>query len=239
MLFTFALHNECVLTYINMYETYLVTDFKSFSESLLLNDLTVISSLEQLERHSNISQIQNLIVYKKEPVSYKDLKIIRALKKRFTSLKIIYVLSQQSPSIKTLIDLGVDIPLRSELGFQKLSEVIVDILSTIPASIQSFLPVLKVKDLELNPNTRQVKRGLKMINLRKKEFDLLEFLLFNQGRVVSKSQILEQVWDYNFDVESKTVDVHISSLRSKVDKGFQSPYIHTVYGTGYKLDAVK
>ena len=78
-----------------------------------------------------------------------------------------------------------------------------------------------------------------MINLRKKEFDLLEFLLFNQGRVVSKSQILEQVWDYNFDVESKTVDVHISSLRSKVDKGFQSPYIHTVYGTGYKLDAVK
>ena len=96
-----------------------------------------------------------------------------------------------------------------------------------------------LQDLELNPNTRQVKRGIKMINLRKKEFDLLEFLLFNQGRVVSKSQILEQVWDYNFDVESKTVDVHISSLRSKVDKGFQSPYIHTVYGTGYKLDAVK
>ena len=137
-----------------MYETYLVTDFKSFSESLLLNNLTVISSLEQLEGHSNISQIQNLIIYKKEPVSYKDLKLIRALKKRFTSLKIIYVLSQQSPSIKTLIDLGVDIPLRSELGFQKLSEVIVDILSAIPASIQSFLPVLKVKDLELNPNTR-------------------------------------------------------------------------------------
>lgn len=201
-------------------------------------NLIQYSSLDCIPKSLKFNQIKYLVIYDKDTTSYKTLSKIRMLKYLNPSLKVLYILGSNGPSLKTLFNLGIDLPLREELGFTKLSEILIDFIASHDlSSPQNLIPKIKVEDLELDPNTRSVTRDLKSIRLRKKEFDLLEFLMCNKGRVVSKSQILEQVWDYHFDAESKTVDVHISSLRAKIDKGFKPKLIKTIYGSGYTLDA--
>ncbi|MFC3093687.1 DNA-binding response regulator [Alteromonas sediminis] len=92
---------------------------------------------------------------------------------------------------------------------------------------------INVSDLSLNLITRRVKRGEKEIPLQTREFKLLEFLLRNQGQIVTRTMLLEKVWDYNFDPQTNIIDVHISRLRQKIDKGFPTPIIKTVRGAGY------
>ena len=75
----------------------------------------------------------------------------------------------------------------------------------------------------------------KIITLQPREFSLLEYLARNTGRVVSKTMIMEHVWDYNFDPQTNVVESRISRLRDKIDKGFDTPMIHTVRGMGYVL----
>lgn len=95
--------------------------------------------------------------------------------------------------------------------------------------------VLSVGDLSLNMLTREVVRGGIKIELQPKEFSLLEYLMRNSGRVVSKTMILEHVWDYNFDPQTNVVDVMIWRLRNKVDRDFEKKMIHTIRGVGYVL----
>jgi two-component system OmpR family response regulator len=80
-----------------------------------------------------------------------------------------------------------------------------------------------------------VQRGDVLIDLQPREFSLLEYLLRNAGRVISKTMIMEHVWDYDFDPQTNVVDVLVSRLRSKVDKSFDTKLIHTVRGVGYVL----
>jgi DNA-binding response OmpR family regulator len=94
---------------------------------------------------------------------------------------------------------------------------------------------LHIADLEMDTATRQVTRGGEPVELKPKEFALLEFLLRNAGRPVTRTMIIEHVWDVHFDAISNVVDVHINSLRNKVDRDFSSPLIHTVRGVGYVL----
>jgi DNA-binding response OmpR family regulator len=94
---------------------------------------------------------------------------------------------------------------------------------------------LRVADLEMDTASRQVKRAGQPIDLKLKEYALLEFLLRNAHRAVTRTMIVEHVWDIHFDSISNVVDVHINSLRNKIDKGFQRPLIHTVRGVGYML----
>jgi two-component system, OmpR family, copper resistance phosphate regulon response regulator CusR len=96
-------------------------------------------------------------------------------------------------------------------------------------------PKLRVADLEMDTATRQVRRAGQPIDLKLKEYALLEFLLRNAHRPVTRTMIVEHVWDIHFDSVSNVVDVHINSLRNKIDKGFQPPLIHTVRGVGYML----
>lgn len=96
---------------------------------------------------------------------------------------------------------------------------------------------LKANDLRLNIDRKQVHRGETEINLTAKEFNLLEYLLRNKNRVLSRAQILENVWEVNFDMGTNIVDVYINYLRSKVDKSFDEKLIHTVVGMGYVLKA--
>jgi DNA-binding response OmpR family regulator len=95
--------------------------------------------------------------------------------------------------------------------------------------------VLRVADLELDTLTRGVRRGGRRIDLKPKEYSLLEYLMRNSGRPITKSLIIEHVWDIHFDSVSNVVEVHINSLRNKVDRGFAPPLIHTVRGVGYVL----
>ena len=94
---------------------------------------------------------------------------------------------------------------------------------------------LKCGDLEMDLLARTVKRSGKNILLQPREFRLLECLMRNAGRVVTRTMLLEKVWDYHFDPQTNVIDVHISRLRGKIDKEFEEPLLHTVRGAGYRL----
>ncbi|HVV27102.1 MAG TPA: response regulator transcription factor [Rhizomicrobium sp.] len=96
--------------------------------------------------------------------------------------------------------------------------------------------VLKARDLEINRLTRQVKRGGKRIELSPKEYSLLEYLFLHPGRVLSRSMIVEKIWDESFEGLTNIVDVYIGHLRRKVDEGHSQKLIRTVRGLGYMLD---
>ena len=96
---------------------------------------------------------------------------------------------------------------------------------------------LRVGDLELDLLTRAVKRAGKPIELLPREFRLLEYLMRNAGHVVTRTMLLEHVWDYHFDPQTNVIDVHISRLRQKIDRSFERPLLHTVRGAGYCLRA--
>lgn len=95
--------------------------------------------------------------------------------------------------------------------------------------------ILSIDNLTLNPETYEVKRGDKEIKLSATEFKLLHYLLENQSRVLSKTILLEKVWEFNFSPESNIVEVYIKYLREKIDKGFSKPLIQTVRGVGYRI----
>ena len=94
---------------------------------------------------------------------------------------------------------------------------------------------LQVADLEMDLLSRKVTRGGRGIPMQHREFQMLEFLMRHAGRVVTRTMLLEGVWNYHFDPQTNVIDVHISRLRQKVDKDFDVPLIHTVRGSGYKL----
>jgi two-component system, OmpR family, response regulator len=96
---------------------------------------------------------------------------------------------------------------------------------------------LKVGDLEMDLLARTVTRGSRELDLLPREFRLLEFLMRHAGQVVTRTMLLENVWDYHFDPQTNVIDVHISRLRQKIDKGFAKPLLHTVRGAGYQLRA--
>lgn len=94
---------------------------------------------------------------------------------------------------------------------------------------------LRVRDLEMDLLKRQVTRAGQAINLQPREFNLLEYLMRNAGQVVTRTMLLEKVWDYHFDPQTNVIDVHISRLRGKIDKGFTVSLLHTIRGAGYLL----
>jgi len=96
---------------------------------------------------------------------------------------------------------------------------------------------LRVGDLEMDLLKRKVTRAGKEIQLQPREFKLLEYLMRNAGNVVTRTMLLENVWDYHFDPQTNVIDVHISRLRGKIDKEFDKPLLHTVRGAGYMLKA--
>ena len=94
---------------------------------------------------------------------------------------------------------------------------------------------LQVADLVLDLHAYSVSRAGERIHLQPREYRLLELLMRHRGEVVTRTMLLEQVWDYNFDPQTNVIDVHISRLRAKIDRGFDRPLLHTIRGAGYKL----
>ncbi len=115
-----------------------------------------------------------------------------------------------------------------------------DITLTIKAlsiiKSEKFKKNLKFKDLSLDPNKRIVRRNGKFINLRNKEFGILEILMRNPRRIISREEITEIIWDRNSILTSNTINSHVSHLRKQVDKDFKQKLIHTIHYAGYKLD---
>jgi two-component system copper resistance phosphate regulon response regulator CusR len=102
--------------------------------------------------------------------------------------------------------------------------------AALPAAV-----MLRVGDLELNRLERIVKRAGKRLDLTPKEFSLLEYLMRNIGRGVTRPMIIEHVWNLSFDTMTNVVDVYINYLRKKVDQGFERKLIHTIRGVGYQI----
>jgi two-component system OmpR family response regulator len=96
---------------------------------------------------------------------------------------------------------------------------------------------LSVGDLTLDLLARTATRNGQRIELQPREYRLLEYLMRHAGQVVTRTMLLEQVWDYNFDPQTNVIDVHISRLRGKIDREFDTPLLHTVRGAGYMIDA--
>jgi two-component system OmpR family response regulator len=115
-----------------------------------------------------------------------------------------------------------------------------ELLARIEALARRIAPqaadtVYKVGDLELDRLAHRVTRSGQEIPLQPREFRLLEYLLRHAGQVVTRTMLLENVWDYHFDPQTNVIDVHVSRLRSKIDKGFDRPLLHTVRGAGYMV----
>jgi len=115
-----------------------------------------------------------------------------------------------------------------------------ELLARLTALVRRVGPVnpethLQVADLDMDFGAYRVTRAGKQIRLQSRERRLLEYLMRHQGQVVTRTMLLEQVWDYHFDPQTNVVDVHISRLRTKIDKDFDLPLLHTIRGVGYKL----
>ena len=95
--------------------------------------------------------------------------------------------------------------------------------------------LLKVGELEMDLISRGVSRAGKAIDLQPREFQLLEYLMRHAGQSVTRTMLLEEVWHYHFDPQTNVIDVHISRLRAKIDKGPEPPLLHTVRGAGYMI----
>jgi len=95
--------------------------------------------------------------------------------------------------------------------------------------------VYRVGDLELNRLSHEVSRAGQELQLQPREFRLLEYLMQNAGKVVTRTMLLEHVWDYHFDPQTNVIDVHVSRLRAKIDRDFDAPMLHTVRGAGYMI----
>ena len=115
-----------------------------------------------------------------------------------------------------------------------------ELLARIQALLRRVQPqqeqtLLKVRDLEMDLLKRRVTRAGTVISLQPREFNLLEYFMRHAGQVVTRTMLLEKVWDYHFDPQTNVIDVHVSRLRSKVDKDFDVPLLHTIRGAGYLL----
>jgi two-component system, OmpR family, response regulator len=95
--------------------------------------------------------------------------------------------------------------------------------------------VYRVGDLELDRLARRVTRAGQTLDLQPREFRLLEYMMRHAGQVVTRTMLLEHVWDYHFDPQTNVIDVHVSRLRGKIDKGFDRPLLQTVRGAGYVI----
>ena len=118
------------------------------------------------------------------------------------------------------------------------SELTARLQALIRRSTQTVEPSrLNAGDLSLDLLTREASRGAEKVELQSREFALLEYLMRNAGRTVTKTMILEHIFDYSFDPQTNVIDVHVSRLRQKIDKPFDMPLLHTVRNAGYMLRA--
>lgn len=162
------------------------------------------------------------------------LAIIDELRRRRVKLPVIILSARRSVDERVEgLQAGGDDYLTKPFAF---SELLARIQALIRRASDTPEPTgITVADLSINLLTRVVTRADKKITLQPREFSLLEYLARNAGRVVSKTMIMEHVWDYNFDPQTNVVESRVCRLRDKIDKGFDKPLIHTVRGMGYVL----
>jgi DNA-binding response OmpR family regulator len=160
------------------------------------------------------------------------LQVLRDLRARKAALPVLLLTAKDSIDERVAgLDAGADDYMGKPFALAELS-------ARLRALLRRGAPrdnTLRVADLEMDTIARTVRRAGRTIDLKPKEYALLEYLMRNGERPVTKSLIIEHVWDIHFDSVSNVVEVHINSLRNKIDRGFAVPLIHTIRGVGYIL----
>lgn len=169
------------------------------------------------------------------PGDYDGIAIIKGMREAKIHTPVILLTALGSVTDRTTgLDNGADDYLVKPFA---LEELLARVRALLRRPVEQQHSILTAGDLSLDTVTFSVTRAGKSIQLTSKEFGLLEYLLRNQGRPLSKDTIIAHVWDYDADILPNTVEVYIKYLRNKIDVGFDAPLIHTVRGFGYKLQA--
>jgi DNA-binding response OmpR family regulator len=169
------------------------------------------------------------------PGSYDGLGIVKAMRDAKIHTPVLFLSALGSVSERTAgLDAGADDYLVKPFA---LEELLARVRALLRRPTEQQSAILEAGDLTLDTVTYSVERAGKSIQLTSKEFALLEYMLRNPGRPLSKEVIISHVWDYDADILPNTVEVYIKYLRNKIDAPFKKPLIHTVRGFGYKLEA--
>lgn len=163
------------------------------------------------------------------------LSILRTLRREGNNVPVILLTARGEPFERVEgLELGADDYLAKPFY---IDELVARVRTIVRRAAGQGAHLYKVDDLTLNLTTREVSRAEESIELTPREFSLLECLVRSPGRVLSRVQICEQVWNYDFDPGTNLVDVYVQRLRSKIDKGHEVKLIHTVRGIGYKVES--
>lgn len=178
-----------------------------------------------------------MIIDRMIPGDYDGLAIVKALRDSGNNTPVLLLTALGSVNDKTTgLDTGADDYLVKPFA---LEELLARVRALVRRSSNDNLAntILSADNLTLNTVTFEVKRGQEVINLTQKEYALLEYLLRNQGRTLSKDTLISHVWDFDADILPNTVEAYIKYLRKKIDKKPHKPLIQTVRGFGYKLQS--
>lgn len=176
----------------------------------------------------------NALVLKHAPPEINAVSLSRQIRNLTPRIPIVVLSEINTPDLREQVrSLKNTILLIKPFSFYKLSRHLKELALKYFYTTQT--KELKFEDLILNINTHEARRRNQNFLLRNKEFSLLEFLMLNRGKVISRNELLEQVWDRNTNIFTNTVDVHIKNLRHKIDRRHDRKLIQTVHGIGYKL----
>ena len=180
-----------------------------------------------------LDQVHDLILLDMALPKIDGLKVLQKLREKKIGAPVLLLTVRAAIEDKVLgLDSGADDYLTKPFAFQ---ELLARIRALLRRKAEAGTTLLQVEDLVLDPSRRLVIRTGEKIDLTSKEFALLEYLMRNAGRVLSRAMISEHVWSYDFDTETNVIDVYINYLRRKIDSGRDKKLIHTVRGSGYVL----
>lgn len=177
--------------------------------------------------------VHDLIVLDIHMPKRDGLSVLSELRSKRVSTPVLLLTIRAAIEDKVLgLDSGADDYLTKPFAFE---ELVARIRALLRRRAEAAEPVMRIADLTLDPARREVFRGATRIELTAKEFALLDFLMRNRGRVVTRTAIAERVWDYDFDSMTNVIDVYVNYLRKKIDSGREPKLIHTVRGVGYVM----
>ncbi|HSX39375.1 MAG TPA: response regulator transcription factor [Candidatus Saccharimonadales bacterium] len=202
----------------------LLTD-NFYSVKVLADGVNAIKTIEKIN--------PDLVLLDLNLPNIKGESVCSQIKKDYPALPVIILTAKSALSDKlNAFDLGADDYITKPFAAEEL-------IARIKATLKQNKKIdkLKVADLEMNTESMEVKRNGKLINLTSQEYKLLECLILNKDKVLSRETLLNKIWQNSFDIETRVVDVYISYLRRKIDKNAKNKLIHSVRGFGYSLKA--